>query len=103
MSDWKYLQKDHSGTIARLHYFSVTKKHSSGEIETCITVKEFAAPKTQDMQFFAEADIELNQKSMKLKPFGWSDTLMGALGECLRNLRRFEYEAAEQVSAPPGD
>jgi len=76
--------------------FSVGKKQSSGEIETRITVHEFATPPIGALQFFAMADIELNQKTAKYRPSGWSDTLMGALSECMRNLRKFEYEGPEQ-------
>jgi hypothetical protein len=103
MNDWKYLQRDPSEALAQLHFFSVTKKHSSGEIEARITVKEFATAQLRDLQFFAVADIELNQKTLKFQPVGWSDTLMGALAECLKNLRKFEYEILDQSSAPPTD
>ena len=30
-------------------------------------------------------------------------TLVGALGECMRNLRKFDYETAEDPSALPSD
>jgi len=103
MDDWKYLQRDPSEALARLHFFSVTKKHSSGEIEARITVKEFATAQMRDLQFLAVADIELNQKTLKFQPVGWSETLNGALGECLKNLRRFEYESLDQAPAPPAD
>jgi hypothetical protein len=103
MDDWKYLQRDPSEALARLHFFSVTKKHSSGEIEARITVKEFATAQLRDLQFFAVADIELNQKTLKFQPVGWSETLMGALAECLKNLRKFEYEILDLPSAPPTD
>ena len=103
MSDWKFEQRDPSEALARLHFFSVKKKHSSGEIEARITVHEFATPEIGALQFFAMADIELNQKTAKYKPSGWSDTLMGALSECLKNLRKFDYEGPEQGSAPSGD
>ena len=103
MSDWKYLQRDPSEALAKLHFFSVTKKHSTGEIEARITVKEFATAQMRDLQFFAVADIELNQKSLTFQPVGWSETLTGALGECLKNLRKFEYETLDQASAPPSD
>jgi len=103
MTDWKYLQRDPSEALAQLHFFSVKKKHSSGEIEARITVKEFATAQLRDLQFFAVADIELNQKTLKFQPVGWSDTLMGALAECLKNLRKFEYETLDQASAPPAD
>jgi hypothetical protein len=95
VEDWKFTQKDPSEALARLHFFSIKKKHASGEVETRITVKEFATAKTTDMKFFAVADIELNQKTMKFQPCGWAETLMGALTECLRNLRKFEYEGPE--------
>src|SRR5580704_6585023 len=101
MNDWKYVQRDPTEALAKLHFFSVTKKHASGEIEARITVKEFATAELRDLQFFAVADIELNQKTLKFQPVGWSETLMGALAECLRNLRKFEYEALERTSAPP--
>ncbi len=44
------------------------------------------------MKFLATADIELNQKTIKFQPVGWGETLMSALAECMRNLRKFEYE-----------
>ena len=99
MEDWKFVEKDPSEALARLHFFSIKKKHASGEVEARITVKEFASAKTTDMKFFAVADLELNQKTMKFHPCGWAETLMGALAECLRNLRKFEYEGRELPSA----
>jgi hypothetical protein len=95
VDDWNFAQQDPSEALAKLHFFSIKKKHAHGEVEARITVKEFAAAKTSDMKFFAVADIELNQKSMKFQPSGWSGTLTGALSECLRNLRKFEYESPE--------
>jgi hypothetical protein len=99
MSDWKHAQKDKSEALARLHFFSVKKKHSSGDLDVRITIQEFATPEIGALEFFARADIELNQKIATFQPVGWSDTLLGALGECLKNLRRFEYEGPEQASA----
>jgi hypothetical protein len=83
--------------------FSVTKKHAAGEIEARITIKEFATPTIIDMQFLATADIELNQKTLKFQPVGWSETMMGALAECMRNLRKFDFEICEELPAPPKD
>ena len=103
MNDWKLVQKDSSEALARLHFFSVKKKHAQGELEARITVKEFATAKTSDMQFYATADLELNQKTLRFQPCGWSETLHGALGECMRNLRKFDYETAEDPSALPSD
>lgn len=95
MNDWKLAQRDPSEQLAKLHFFSYTKKHATGDIEARITVKEFASAKTSDMLFFAQADIELNQKAMNFRPCGWHETLFGALADCLRNLRKFEYEGVE--------
>jgi hypothetical protein len=95
------MQKDPSESLARLHFFSVKKAHAAGVIEARITVREFVTAKTIDMQFYATADIELNQKTMKFQPCGWHETLAGALSECLRNLRRFDYETAEDATALP--
>jgi len=53
MADWKLVQRDPSEALAKLHFFSVAKKHASGEIEARITIKEFATPKMSEMQFFA--------------------------------------------------
>jgi hypothetical protein len=95
MEDWKFAQRDPSERLAKLHHFSITKKHACGEIEAIITVKEFATAKTSDLKFYAQAEIELNQKTLKFKPFGWGETLLGALAECIRNLRKFDYECEE--------
>jgi hypothetical protein len=103
VEDWKFTQQDASEALAKLHFFSIKKKHAHGEVEARITVKEFATAKTTDMKFFAVADIELNQKSMKFQPCGWAETLMGALTECLRNLRKFEYESPELPAATSED
>ena len=47
MEDWKFVEKDPSEALARLHFFSIKKKHASGEGEARITVKEFASAKTR--------------------------------------------------------
>jgi hypothetical protein len=99
MSDWKFVQKDRSEALARLHFFEVKKKCASGEKEVRITVREFATPEIGALQFVAVADIELNQKTAKFQPCGWSDSLMGALSECMKNFRRFEYEGTDQAAA----
>ena len=103
MNDWKFLQKDPSEAVAKLHFFSVTKKCGVGEVEARITVKEFATTKTTNMKFFASADLELNQKTLKFQPVGWGETLMIALAECLRNVRKFEYEVCEQPPTVAAD
>jgi hypothetical protein len=90
--DWKYVQRHPSDGLAQLHFFSVKKEHAKGVIDVRITVREFATPDIGALQFFAMADVVLNQNAAPYQPSGWSDTLMGALAECLKNLQRFEYE-----------
>jgi hypothetical protein len=103
MNDWKFAQRDPSEQLAKLHFFSYTKKHASGEIEARITVKEFATAETSVMRFFAQADLALNQKAMRFHPCGWHETLLGALSECLVHLRKFEYEGVEAGCSPAAD
>ncbi len=92
MSDWKYAQEQPSEELAQLHFFSTKKRHASGDVELRITVHEYAASERPDMRFYAQADKDLNQKTAPFRPFGWSSTLLGALAECMRNIRRFEYD-----------
>jgi hypothetical protein len=99
VDDWKFTQQDLGESLARLHFFSAKKKHAAGEIEARITVKEFATAKTADMKFYACADLELNQKAMPFQPCGWGETLQCALTECLRNLRKFEYETLDPAAS----
>ena len=99
MSDWKHVQRDPSEQLAQLHFFSVKKQHPAGPKEMRITVWEFATPELSDLAFFAQTDIELNQGTVPFRPCGWSSTLMGALSECLRNIRKFEYEEEHRHSA----
>jgi hypothetical protein len=99
MSDWKYVQREPSEQLAKLHFFSVKKQHTAGPVEMRITVSEFATPEIGDLTFFAQTDVELNQGTAPFRPCGWSNTLMGALSECLRNIRKFEYEEEQKRSA----
>jgi hypothetical protein len=103
MNEWKYAQADPSEALAKLHFFSMKKKSASGEIEVRITVKEYISADLGDLTFYAEADQELNQKTAPFRPCGWSNTLLGALSECMRNIRRFEYEELESRAAGASD
>lgn len=98
MEDWKYAQAQPSEALAKLHFFSMKKRHRGGEVELRITVREYAAPEIGDLAFYAEADRDLNQNTAPFRPCGWGSTLSSALGECLRNVRRFEYEEPEKAS-----
>jgi len=92
MREWGFAQTHTSQELAQLHYFSVKKAQTSGEVEFLITVKEYVTPKEPTMHFFAQTDKEVNQKTAPFRPSGWGKTLLDALAECIRALNRFPYE-----------
>jgi hypothetical protein len=92
MSDWKYIRQNPGEALAQLHFFSVKKKSAAGEVELHITVREYASAEIGNLLFFAQTDEFMNQSAGPFRPSGWSSTLSGAVEECLRNIRRFEYE-----------
>jgi len=93
MSDWQYAQADRSDELAQVSVYTM-KKHDQGrDVEFRITVKEFVTPPAgQHSRFFAEADKHVNQKTAAVLPFGWGDSLLKALADCMRMIRQFPYE-----------
>ena len=87
-----YAQNDPAEELAQLHYFTFKKQQPEGEIEFVITVKEFALRNTLQMRFYAQADKEVNQKTAPFRPFGWGDSLLRALSECMDAIRQSSYE-----------
>lgn len=92
MSDWVFAQSDASEELAKLHFFSIKKRQPEGEIEFLVTVKEYVDRNPQNMRFFARADKQTNQKTAPFTPFGWGESLLEALSECVRAIHRFPYE-----------
>ena len=92
MTDLSFLSSDEAEELAQLHFFSIKKRHARGEVEIRITVKEFALRNAQGMKFYAQADQALNQAAVPFQPFGWGETLSAALGECLSQIRRHQYQ-----------
>jgi hypothetical protein len=88
MSEWQFLDCEQNEEFAELQFFSVKK----GDVEFVITVKEYAQRNPQHMRFFAQADKQVNQKSAPFYPFGWGDTLIQSLTECMKSIRKFPYE-----------
>lgn len=88
MSDWKFAHYEPAEQLALLHHFAMKK----GDVEFVITVKEYATPPDPAMKFFAEADKQTNQQTAAYTPTGWGPTLLVALSECIRAVRRFPYE-----------
>ena len=92
MSEWIFAQTQPSDELAKLHLFSIKKQQPDGDIEFIITVKEYVDRNQYHMRFFAEADKQTNQKSAPFTPFGWGESLLEALSECVRAIHRFPYE-----------
>jgi hypothetical protein len=90
--EWVYAQTDPAEELAQLHHFSFKKRQLEREIEFVITVKEFASRNTTHMRFYAQADKEINQRTAPFRPFGWGDSLLVALTECMRAIREYPYE-----------
>lgn len=99
MSEWTFAQSHPSEELARLHFFAMKKSQPGGDVEFVITVREYATHNNQSMRFFAQADKQTNQKTAPFTPCGWGDTLLKALGECVRSVHRFPYEGADQTTA----
>ena len=97
MSEWIYAQREPGEELAQLHYFAFKKRQpggSGGEVEFVITVKEFAQRNAAQMRFYAQADKEVNQRTAPFRPFGWGDSLLAALMDCMRGIREHPYEPA---------
>lgn len=92
MTEWKFAHAEKAEKFAQVHYFSMIQPQGDREIEFVITVKEYVNPSDPAMVFFAEANKQTNQKTMPFTPCGWGNSLLKALSECMRAVRRFPYE-----------
>ena len=88
MSDWVYAEADPAEELAQLHYFSMKKRQATGDAEFIITVREYVTRNQQSMRFFAQADRPAGASTPEYIPFGWGETLLGALSECMHAIRR---------------
>jgi hypothetical protein len=96
MSEWIYIQAEPYELLTHYHQFSVVKRQASGDVTFGVTVKEFAVPPPgQRVRFYAEADRPVNQKTASFVPCGWGSTLFSALGDCVRLIRQFPYDAED--------
>jgi len=93
MADWMFAGIKPDEEFAQLHFFSLTIPQNGGrKVEFRITVREYAKPNHLNMLFYAEADKQTNQRTAPFTAFGWGPTLLIALSECVKNIRRFPYE-----------
>jgi hypothetical protein len=101
MSEWTFAQTQPSDELAQLHFFSIKRPQTGGDIEFVITVKEYVDRNQHHMRFFAEADKQTNQKSAPFTPCGWGESLLQALSECVRAIQRFPYEGDDAGTTSP--
>jgi hypothetical protein len=94
MSDieWVFASSEPAEEFAQLHFYSIKKQQGDRTIEFRITVHEYGERNQLKMRFFAQADKQLNQKIAPFFPFGWGDSLLEALRECVASIRRFPYQ-----------
>lgn len=88
MTDWVYAQVMPAEELARLHHFAMKLRQPGGDVEFIITVREYASRNEAGMQFYAQADRPADFASAPYVPFGWGDTLLAALSECMRAIRK---------------
>jgi hypothetical protein len=93
VAEWHYAQADPSEELAQLSLYSMKKVQDGREIDFRITVREYAQrPAAQHSRFFAEADKQVNQKTAAVLPYGWGNSTLEALADCMRMIRQFPYE-----------
>jgi hypothetical protein len=92
MTDWGYAQQDAAEQLCRLHRFAMQKRQDGRQVEFIITVREYVTPPDPTMPFFAQADRQTNQKTAPYTPSGWGGSLLDALAQCMRAIRKFPYE-----------
>ena len=92
MPDWHFAQEKPAERLCKIEHFSVLKQNPGGDVEFVITVREYVNPPDPAMRFLAQADKQTNQKTAPYTPTGWGSSLLEALGECIKSIRKFPYE-----------
>ncbi len=92
MSEWAYAQDDPAERLCKIEQYSVMKQQAGGDVEFLITVREYFTPPDPAMRFLAQSDKQTNQKTAPYTPTGWGSSLLQALAECMKGIRRFPYE-----------
>jgi hypothetical protein len=76
---------------SRDNYILKEEITNDGRVDFVITVREYIERNQQFMRFYAVADKPVNQGVAPFIPFGWGETLLGALSECLKSIRDYPY------------
>ena len=78
--------------LCKIEQYAVIKQQAGGNVEFLITVREDSSLPIWLMRFLAQADKQTNQKTVPYTPTGWGSSLLQALAECLKGIRKFPYE-----------
>jgi hypothetical protein len=92
LSEWHYAEEKPSERLCRVEHYSMLKPRAGGDVEFLITVREYVNPPDPAMRFLAQADKQTNQQSAPYTPTGWGSSLLQALAECAKGIRKFPYE-----------
>jgi hypothetical protein len=92
LSGWPYAQEKPSERLCRIEQYSMLKQQPGGDVEFLITVREYVDPPDPAMRFLAQADKQVNQKTAAYTPTGWGSSLLEALAECMKGIRKFPYQ-----------
>jgi hypothetical protein len=95
MSDWRFAQEDPAEELAQLTHFSMKKRQPAGDVDFVVTVREYVDRNPQNMKYYAHADKQVNQRLGAFTPFGWGETMLAALSECLKAIRDYPYDGDE--------
>jgi hypothetical protein len=92
MDDWRFAQTDPAEELAQLTHFSMKKRQQGEDVEFIVTIREYVERNELNMKFYAQADKQVNQKAGAFIPFGWGETMLEALSECIKTIRAYPYE-----------
>jgi hypothetical protein len=92
LPDWQYAEEKPTERLSRIEQYSMLKQQAGGDVEFLITVREYVNPPDPAMRFLAQADKQTNQKTAPYTPTGWGSSLLQALAECMKGIRKFPYE-----------
>lgn len=92
MAEWTYAEEEPTERLCRIEHYAVKKQQAGGDVEFLITVREYVNPPDPAMRFLAQSDKQTNQKTAPYTPTGWGSSLLQALAECVKAIRKFPYE-----------
>jgi hypothetical protein len=92
LPDWQYAEEKPAERLSKIEQYSMLKQQAGGDVEFLITVREYVNPPDPAMRFLAQADKQTNQKTAPYTPTGWGSSLLQALAECMKGIRKFPYE-----------